>query len=834
MPSSALPTSTRSPAVDFRSKAWILVVVAALAYFTWDTGVRWRHIREVSGTPGVMVDAPAVDRASPTGYAEGQRSLLLPDRDLDGYHWIMQAQQAAAEGRWRLRHVDYDGAPTGRDVHWAAPFRWWVRELAGLDQAITGVPRGIALERAAVFSGPILLVLLILGFTPAIARRCSGAAAAFFAAGLVTMLPLTVDFVAGYADHHGLANTCALLSVLCFILASDTRQGSLPWVIAGGVAGGLGLWISAATQLPVLLGLGLGGATACWVGRGAEPGNAWTRHPTFFRIWGATGAGVSILGYLYEYAPFDFGFRLEVNHPLYAIAWLAAGETLCRLAWLACGSSPVPRRWNLLAGGLATALVVTPAIVLWSGGETVFRVANPFLWRLHHEYIAEFQSLLTYLSRADYSWAATAALWPLAVLVLAAVAIAQRRSRFARSQLVMALGPALVVLPLMLTQVRWWGLECMLLLPVFVVVGRRMPPAGTAGNLLGTVPPFGAPPPKHDLRRWALAACTALLLPGAVAALGATVRAAEIGEDDLHALVERDLAQWLRQRAGHRPVVVAASPSLTTTLVYHGGLRGVGTLYWENLAGLKSAAELYAAPTDEQARAVVQRCGITHLIVVSWDGFEGVYARLARGVPADQPIPRDAFIVRLLSAPVPPSWLQLVPFTLPGLPVFAGQQVRIYEVVPDLSPAMAAVRKADFLLHVDRVAEAQSMVPELAAFADDPAVTALRAELASRRNDQAAFNRAADLLQQQLAKHPPLALADRVRVATVLAAAGQFSPAQDELGRALADASEADLRLLAPGTLENLLLLAKASNATWPNGQLHELADRLVPPNRRK
>ncbi|MBS0664378.1 MAG: hypothetical protein JSR48_14025 [Verrucomicrobia bacterium] len=834
MPSSALPTSTDSPAAKLRSKAWILAVVAVVAYFAWDTGVRWRHIREVSATYGVTVDAPAVDRSSPTGYADGKRSLLLPDRDMDGYHWIMQAQQASAEGRWRVRHVDYDGAPDGRDVHWAAPFRWWLLDLAAIYRTISGVPQGIAIERAAVFSGPILLGLLIIGFTPVIARRYAGSAAALFAAGLVTMLPLTVDFVAGYADHHGLVNTCALLSVLCFILASDTRQGSLPWVIAGGVAGGLGLWISAVTQLPVLVGLGIGGAVACWVGRGAEPGNAWTRHPTFFRIWGATGAGVSILGYLFEYAPFHLGFRLEVNHPLYAVAWLAAGEALCRLAWLACGSSPVPRRWNLLAGALATVVVALPGIVLLAAGETVFRVANPFLWHLHRDYIAEFQSLATYLSRANYSWAATAPLWPLAVLVLAGVAIAQRRSRFARSQLVMALGPALVVLPLMLLQVRWWGLECMLLLPVIVAVNRRMPPAGTAGNLLGTQPPFGGPPPAFDLRRWAIAASTVLLLPGMIAALGATVRASEIGEDDLHALVERDLAQWLRERAGRDPVVVAASPTMTTTLVYHGGLRGVGTLYWENLAGLQTAASLYAAPTDAQARAIVRRCGITHLVVASWDGFEGVYARLARGVAPDLPIPRDAFIVRLLSAPVPPPWLQLVPFTLPPNPAFARQQLRVYEVVPDLPPALALVRTADFLLGLDRVDDAQKLVPELAAYADEPAVTALRAELASLRGDTTAFDRAVELLQQQIAAQPALALSDRVRVAAVMATAGQFSVAQSELTRALATATARDLRHLSAGQLESLLLLTRAAGTSWPNEQLHVLAEKLIPPSKRK
>ncbi|HNC25107.1 MAG TPA: hypothetical protein PLU52_12960, partial [Opitutaceae bacterium] len=101
-------------------------------------------------------------------------------------------------------------------------------------------------------------------------------------------------------------------------------------------------------------------------------------------------------------------------------------------------------------------------------------------------------------------------------------------------------------------------------------------------------------------------------------------------------------------------------------------------------------------------------------------------------------------------------------------------------------------------------------------------------------HDQAAYSRAASVLQQQLAGNPPLALSDRVRVANAMAAAGQYYLAKQEVDRALENITEHDLRQLSPDNLVNLLAQMKAVGATWPNDRLLELADSLIPPSRRK
>jgi len=829
MPSPSLPTGAGAPAETPRGKGWVFILAVVLAFVAWDTTVRWRHIRQVTSSYGVTVDAPPPEASSPTGYAQGRRSLILPDRDMDGYHWIMQAQAAAAADTLRVRHVDYDGAPGGREVHWAAPFRWWILLLARVDRAFTDAPEGIAIERAAVLSGPVLLAAWLLLFAPLIASRCSRAAACLVAVGIVATLPCYVDFVAGYADHHGLVNLCALMSVLFLAQASRSIRSARLWVLAGAAAGGLGLWISAATQIPVLVGLGVAGVAACWIGRGPEPGNVWTRQPALFRSWGKAGALVSVAAWLFEYFPHHLGLRLEVNHPVYALAWLAGGEALCRLARIASGASPVPRRRNYLLGGLAAAGVAAVPVLIYLTRGTTFHVADGFLWRLHHDFIAEFQLLPDYLVRRAGAWEAWTPLLPLGVLVLAVREY--RREPRTRSALTVALAPALVVLPLMISQVRWWGLECMLLLPVIVVLLQPPPAPGSAG----TTPPHTSPPVSRP--RWTgltAVLITLLYLPGAIAAVRQTLQAGTLTEDDIHALAERDLAHWLRLHAGTERVVLTASPTVTTSLVFHGGLTGVGTLYWENMAGLKSAAELYAAPTDEAARAVVRRCGITHIVVVSWDGFEGVYARLARGTPASESIPADTFIVRLLSAPVAPAWLRPVPFQLPSHAALSGQEVRIFAVTPEQTPLAALEHTASYLLEMGRVDEAQTVAPGLVGQNTDAAAVALLAELASRRGDRGAFLRAIETLATLVPTKPELPLEDRVRMVAVLAAAERFDLARAELDRALRQTTAAELRNLPTGALMNLLTLSEVAGAEWPDATLKMLATSLVPPNRRR
>ena len=82
-PSDASPRSTLF-------YVWIALLASALGFIAWDSVVRSQHVLRVSENYGVMVNAPREDVHSPTGYENGRRSIILPDRSMDGYHWIMQ------------------------------------------------------------------------------------------------------------------------------------------------------------------------------------------------------------------------------------------------------------------------------------------------------------------------------------------------------------------------------------------------------------------------------------------------------------------------------------------------------------------------------------------------------------------------------------------------------------------------------------------------------------------------------------------------------------------------------------------------------------------------
>ena len=134
--------------------------------------------------------------------------------------------------------------------------------------------------------------------------------------------------------------------------------------------------------------------------------------------------------------------------------------------------------------------------------------------------------------------------------------------------------------------------------------------------------------------------CGLLFGPGAVQAVRQTVAGSEFSNAEIRNLAQRDVAHWLRQRGGAGRVVVAGSPTGTTLLISQGGLAGLDTLYWENADGLKHAAALFAAPSAEAAHELVRRLGVTHFVFFSWDPFETVLAKLARGVPENALIPR--------------------------------------------------------------------------------------------------------------------------------------------------------------------------------------------------
>ncbi len=182
-------------------------------------------------------------------------------------------------GEWRVRHVDYENAPFGHFVYAASPYRWWLGFVAWWHHAIFGSPIDRSVEQAAYVADPLLLLLVGAGTTLFVGWRFGLLPAALLSAGLVTIFPLASAFLPGAPDDHGLAQACALWSVLPLLVGfefygSEGKDAGVRirrWFFAAGAAGGAGLWIDVSSQVPLIAGIGIGALLAAWARRREAP-----------------------------------------------------------------------------------------------------------------------------------------------------------------------------------------------------------------------------------------------------------------------------------------------------------------------------------------------------------------------------------------------------------------------------------------------------------------------------------------------------------------------------------------------------------------------------------
>lgn len=808
-----------------RRHLWILALAAALGFVASDGASRMRAVQLLTDMRVPGSAPPAEDPASPTGYALGVRNLVLPNIGVDGYHWILQTQRMLAGDGARIRWVDYDDAPQGREVHWSSSFRWWLAGLAWLHGKASGEPLAISVERVAPYANTLLLAAILLAVTPLVAWRFGALPAALFALALPAVNPFYELFATGYPDHHGLAAAFAMLAVLLLVAGGagwlslphagaeepahrawlPPRRSARRWLVASALAGGAGLWVSASTTVPVLIGIGLGAVAAGFCARGGRH-DAASFDPTLFRVWGVAGFCASIAFYLLEYFPSHFGIRLEVNHPFYALAWLGAGDWLCRICRRLQGGRWTESRRDLL-GAVASllAMAILPACLVLAR-ERTFLVADPFLWTLHEDYIGEFRGLLRQIrDNPVRATLASYSLLPLLGVPMLALAASARLARPWKFLLLVALLPGVVTFALAVGQSRWLGTSCAVWLAALVATSAATTLPGTGFRwTLG----------------WKLAAAVLLVcvyLPFLYFAapremLGGSERRAEISFADLTGVASRDLAHRLRHRLGDRKGIVASGPTVTTSLIHHGGLDGVGTLYWENLEGLKAMADLFGAPSEERARERIEQRGITHIVVASWDPFVEEYARLARGLRAGEPAPADAFGLRLvlgfLETQSLPRWLRPIAQPLPPDAAFQGHWVLVFEVAPEQTEDVALVRVAQLLLDRGMPSEAEAKLRQ--ALEGDPQSLPAWIALASLQSARGGTQDAATLerVRAGLDRADDLDLEDRVSLARVLTLDGDTAEAAEQLDAALAIADERGLRQLRPAALRTLLDLA--------------------------
>jgi tetratricopeptide (TPR) repeat protein len=137
-----------------------------------------------------------------------------------------------------------------------------------------------------------------------------------------------------------------------------------------------------------------------------------------------------------------------------------------------------------------------------------------------------------------------------------------------------------------------------------------------------------------------------------------------ISPADAYAPLFRDIARALRATQPTGDIVLVSSPNSSTGIGYYGRFKTLGTLYWENNAGLKAAGNILAARSVDEAKALIRQHGVTHLAILSEENFIGPYFKLLNPTLPDEEV-KKTFGHLLLVDKVVPTWLQAIPYRLP-------------------------------------------------------------------------------------------------------------------------------------------------------------------------
>ena len=660
-------------------RSWLFAPVVVVALLVWIQSVRVERIRDLTVLPGWSVDSPTPSRGSSTGYAGARRAHFVSDRYGQSHQWIAQTQNMLESGDWRLRRVEYDNAPFGRETHLPALYRGWLGLLASFHARLTNEPLGIAVEHAALYADPLLQFLAVLVTAWFVRRHFGPFAAALVVVGFATLFPLATSFLPGVPDPQGSTETLVLWSVLPLAACAWLPPGRgrdhrvEGYFIFAGAVGGIGLWLNLNTQLTVILGIGLGAIAAARLRR--EPaGVPPAAQP--WRLWGMGGCAASLLGYAIEYFPDHLTMRLTGNHPLYAVGWLAGGELLHQLvAWLQRGSRwPTRREWIGGGGALLAVVAIITVVIMYRPGWFNTDLGSSRVTRINGGLTAS--TLAGWLSHEGISARTCAALLPAILLIGVAGRLAMRSQSLARRRaLTFALGPVAVTALVAVLMPRWWNTLDSLVLVVLAVATATVSGVNFPG-------------------RWKWAVSVAFFAGLGLLQLippGATFRENEFTPAEMQAILERDLAHWLAQR--NPGAVVLAPPELTSSLWFYGGLRGLTSFDTDNREGFVGALPIAGAPTQQEALTLIQRRQVTHLLLPSWDRSFDEAAQMSAANSADEPhaglppgVESKAVFIEQLRNWILPLWLKPIAYSAPKIEGFEGHAVTVLEVVEEQEP----------------------------------------------------------------------------------------------------------------------------------------------------
>jgi hypothetical protein len=385
------------------------------------------------------------------------------------------------------------------------------------------------------------------------------------------------------------------------------------------------------------------------------------------------------------------------------------------------------------------------------------------------------------------------------------------RVRYALSLII---GATLVAVGFGFSQISWWNQVHVLLLVLLL----------TLTALWKT----GAQPEK-GLHRWTALMAVLLLLPGSVLMMRSRkpVDAEHaFSKAELVALAERDFAHWLARRTGPDGAIALAPPDLTASLIYHGGLRGVGSPYRENDEGFRGSVRLAAAMHADEAFALARQRNLTHIIVPSWEGFLDEYARLGAGDKIDQTL------MGMLHRWLPPRWLRPVPYYLPATKEFEEDRLLIFETTEVQDDASSLSRLTEYFLDMGQIELAAIAGRTLAAdYGADLGAQVAKARTEIARRDRAALEQTLKSITTALQDpmNDSLAWDRRVSLALVLAEGARIQESRTQAERCLQEMGEFEIRGLSESTLFRFLSLCKVLELPIPNQDFLALAKTLLP-----
>lgn len=606
----------------------------------------------------------------------------------DAQTWVRHSLSLLEGNGPQLRFTTIDNAPQGREVHWNSAWAWAIASVGWLDHWLTGVPLAQGVERMTLWLPPVTLLLFTIIVSAWIARRAGSLAGAVVAIAMIGHPRVFEGFFPSYVDHHGLLTVAVLGMALGVVLMGagwwqtseqpivvlPRSQGAVrAAAVTSALFGAFGLWVSAASVIAPIVIIALSALAALIIqGRRAQAagasfdGEAW-------RLWGRVGASAGLVFYLIEYFPRHLGFRLESNHPFYALAWWGGGELMAEIGTRFLGEPS--RRWSDLKRlGLPLAAVLVAPLTIVLAGARVFVVADPFLSRLHHDYIQEFLPLWKSIHGVGWKTFLSVVGAENIPLLAALVLIAIRGRRLPMTIWFGALAGVLF------TAMAWmqsrWLLNASGIQVCLTVV--------LSAYFFATVKPA---------LRWAAVLLIAglIFVPHAVNRItGGRTDVAErrVSPKDAQAALWRDVAMVIRQSQPAGDITLLTSPNSSTAIGYYGRFKTLGTLYWENTAGLKAAASILAAKNQDEAAALIQRYGVTHIAVISDEHFIDSYYKLLHPNATAEEI-RKCFGLQLLVDRVIPQWLQMIPYKIPDDLSALKVTVMLFKVAFQQTPADA-------------------------------------------------------------------------------------------------------------------------------------------------